>query len=107
MKAFEYLPVTRTHLITHERVEDVYVRADQVCFTPEAFKVLPRRKHLTDAECAAEYWRAEIDANGDWERTYPTHDEDHPLWERYLTSSKQSSVWHRFATTPHAFGGDS
>ena len=40
-----------------------------------------QRKHLTDAECAAEFWRAEGD---------------------HCLASDVHATWHRFATRPHA-----
>ena len=45
-------------------------------------------KHLSDAECAAEYWRStsEYLAN---------HPRDQKEW--YI-----GAIWHRFATHPHA-----
>lgn len=45
-------------------------------------------KHLTDAECAAEYWRA------GWVASLDFHDE---------READEASTWHRFATHPHAF----
>ena len=62
-------------------------------------------KKLTDAECAAEYWRAEADvARMDWggheeddrdDPTYTMSFKSEPVWGRLAT-------WHRFATQPHA-----
>lgn len=48
-------------------------------------------KHLTDAECAAEYWRA------GWIADHDFHDEH---------EADEASTWHRFATHPHALEGD-
>lgn len=45
-------------------------------------------KHLTDAEVAAEYWRA------GWIADHDFHDE---------READEASTWHRFATLPHAF----
>ena len=44
-------------------------------------------KRLTDAECAAEYWRA------GWVASLDFHDEH---------EADEASTWHRFATHPHA-----
>ena len=52
-------------------------------------------KHLTDAECAAEYWRTKADL---------------ATIEAVLVSpaamNARGRVWHRFATHPHALEGD-
>ena len=48
-------------------------------------------KHLTDAECAAEYWRAE--------HHYLRFDDGDPGQYKAVT---QAETWHRFATQPHA-----
>lgn len=97
---YEIVPPVE-HMNPHGACFDMY----QCPACLERMKLRDDPKQLSDAECAAEFWRAEINQNGDWEKTYPFHDEDHPLWERYLTSSKQAETWYRFATTPHAFGG--
>ena len=59
-------------------------------------------KHLTDAECAAEFWRAEGDhclaSEGydiDWFSGDLLRDED--------IACDVHATWHRFATRPHAF----
>ena len=56
----------------------------------EVTDLLPS-KHLTDAECAAEYWRAKADL---------------ATIEAVLVSpaamNARVRVWHRFATQPHA-----
>ena len=46
-------------------------------------------KRLTDAECAAEYWRAMFDAEYETPHGY----------ERQIVIVR---TWHRFATRPHA-----
>ena len=51
-------------------------------------------KRLTDAECAAEYWRAASDFR-DRLRHGLAGDDLNPEWGRRL-------IWHRFATRPHA-----
>ena len=52
-------------------------------------------KRLTDAECAAEYWRAEADAL----RSHPAVES----WSaRPIDTICREHIWHRFATTPHA-----
>ena len=57
-----------------------------------AFTARPKR--LTDAECAAEYWRAASDFR-DRLRHGLAGDDLNPEWGRRL-------IWHRFATRPHA-----
>lgn len=61
----------------------------------------PDDKHLTDAECAAEYWRAEGDhclaSEGydiEWFSGDLLRDED--------IACDVHATWHRFATRPHA-----
>ena len=62
------------------------------------FDVLERHdKRLTDAECAAEYWRAASDFRDRLRHGLPGEDLN-PEWGRRL-------IWHRFATTPHALEG--
>ena len=51
-------------------------------------------KRLTDAECAAEYWRAASDFR-DRLRHGLAGDDLNPEWGRRL-------IWHRFASRPHA-----
>lgn len=51
-------------------------------------------KRLTDAECAAEYWRAASDFR-DRLRHGRAGDDLNPEWGRRL-------IWHRFATHSHA-----
>ena len=51
-------------------------------------------KRLTDAECAAEYWRAASDFR-DRLRHGLAGDDLNPEWGRRL-------IWHRFAAYPHA-----
>ena len=51
-------------------------------------------KRLTDAECAAEYWRAASDFR-DRLRHGLAGDDLNPEWGRRL-------IWHRFAACPHA-----
>lgn len=53
-------------------------------------------KRLTDAECAAEYWRAvaeRLEFDADVNCGYETHDE---------TLERFEETWRRFARTPHA-----
>ena len=57
-----------------------------------AFTARPKR--LTDAECAAEFWRAASDFR-DRLRHGLAGDDLNPEWGRRL-------IWHRFARTPHA-----
>ena len=57
-----------------------------------AFTARPKR--LTDAECAAEYWRAASDFR-DRLRHGLAGDDLNPEWGRRL-------IWHRFAAYPHA-----
>ena len=57
-----------------------------------AFTARPKR--MTDAECAAEYWRAASDFR-DRLRHGLAGDDLNPEWERRL-------IWHRFAALPHA-----
>ena len=61
-----------------------------------------QHKRLTDAECAAEFWRAEGDhclaSEGydiDWFSGDLLRDED--------IACDVHATWHRFATRPHAF----
>lgn len=51
-------------------------------------------KHLTDAECAAEMWRAEAEV------LYFDPDAEPARWSEAVT---RQDAWHRFATLPHAF----
>ena len=48
-------------------------------------------KKLSDAECAAEYWRAR--------HTALCHDGGDPGWSNAI---RRAVTWHRFATQPHA-----
>ena len=57
-----------------------------------AFTARPKR--LTDAECAAEFWRAASDFR-DRLRHGLAGDDLNPEWGRRL-------IWHRFAACPHA-----
>ena len=57
-----------------------------------AFTARPKR--MTDAECAAEYWRAASDFR-DRLRHGLAGDDLNPEWGRRL-------IWHRFAACPHA-----
>ena len=67
-----------------------------VRWCPIHCKRLEPTKKLTDAECAAEYWRAyyllarPLAANA----SVPT-----PEWDRAL---QEATTWQRFATQPHA-----
>lgn len=53
-------------------------------------------KHLSDAECAAEYWRALCDVDRPLAagRFIPSAD-----WNRDV---EEAATWRRFATYPHA-----
>ena len=54
-----------------------------------------KRKRLTDAECAAEYWRAYADAL----RSHPATES----WSaRPIDTICREHIWHRFVTRPHA-----
>ena len=52
-------------------------------------------KHLTDAECAAEYWRAALEATSSALNNCPECPGCQSMEAEELT-------WHRFATHPHA-----
>lgn len=56
---------------------------------------LTAQKHLTDAECAAEYWRAEADE----QINLSTNEDDAGAVDAYR---HLRTTWHRFATHPHA-----
>ena len=62
-----------------------------VRWCPIHCKRLEPTKHLTDAECAAEYWRAE--------HHYLRFEDGDPGQYKAVT---QAETWHRFATQPHA-----
>lgn len=55
-------------------------------------------KRLTDAECAAEYWRAEA---GKRARSYTGPDPEFLDVEDSFTYAIIRHTWHRFATRPH------
>jgi len=59
---------------------------------PESFM-----KRLTDAECAAEYWRAEAKM---------LYFDPHCESEAWSAAVTEERTWHRFATHPHASQGD-
>ena len=50
-------------------------------------------KHLSNAECAAEYWRLKADLC-----TFAR------IFESPIEVDRKATIMHRFATTPHAFG---
>ena len=50
-------------------------------------------KKLTDAECAAEYWRAEAKV---------LYFDPHCEAEAWSAAVTEQLIWHRFATQPHA-----
>lgn len=56
--------------------------------------VVGREKRLTDAECAAEYWRAESFTS------FYAANED--TGEQWVHSLDEKIAWHRFSTCPHA-----
>lgn len=58
-------------------------------------EIQSRQKHLTDAECAAEYWRAEADE----QINFITNEDDAGAVDAY---QHIRGTWHRFATHPHA-----
>ena len=63
----------------------------------ELTDLLPTKK-LTDAECAAEYWRAEAEQTG-------MRNGEGAGWssaEVMAALEREVSTWHRFATQPHA-----
>lgn len=49
-------------------------------------------KHLSDAECAAEYWRAEASV---------LYFDPHCESEAWSAAVTEEHTWHRFATHPH------
>ena len=53
-----------------------------------------QHKRLTDAECAAEYWRAESFTS------FYAANED--TGEQWVHSLDEKIAWHRFAIYPHA-----
>lgn len=58
--------------------------------------LMTERKHLTHAECAAEYWRARAE---NFEQWHPWFDGEH----RDLAELREvADTLHRFATHPHA-----
>lgn len=58
-----------------------------LCHHLIALRTYGSDKNLTDAEVAAEYWRA------GWIASLDFHDEH---------EADEASTWHRFATLPHA-----
>lgn len=60
---------------------------------------LGAHKRLKDAECAAEYWRAEADKR---DRSYTGPDPEFLDVEDSFTYAIIRHTWHRFATRPHA-----
>ena len=92
----------------HDRMSWPHVGAPTSCELCAALR-WPEDKHLTDAECAAEYWRALRD--DEWE----DHDMDDGYgppnmdpwgkewWPRdALNNERRLATWHRFATRPNA-----
>lgn len=77
----------------HDRMSWPHVGAPTSCKLCAALR-WPDDKHLTDAECAAEYWRAASDFR-DRLRHGRAGDDLNPEWGRRL-------IWHRFATRPNA-----
>lgn len=73
----------------------------------ESMRLRDNPKHLTDAECAAEYWHAAYysvqpffaSMVGDLEVT----DEVNEAVQRQATEAR---IWRRFHDNPHAFTGD-
>ena len=62
-----------------------------------AFTARPKR--LTDAECAAEYWRAEAD---EMVHSYTWYDSEFRDEEADDAYAHIRATWHLFARTPHA-----
>ena len=60
---------------------------------------LGAHKRLKDAECAAEYWRAEAD---EMVHSYTWYDSEFRDEEADDAYAHIRSTWHRFARTPHA-----
>ena len=65
-------------------------------------------KHLTDAECAAEYWRARFDCE-DYTLSDGYGDGTRAPWSGALwwprdamNNERRLATWHRFSTLPHA-----
>ena len=61
-------------------------------------------KRLTDAECAAEFWRAEAEEADARGRSWFYEDPATVNAERVKASlaANRARTWHRFATLPHA-----
>ena len=95
----------------HDRYAQPHMRfADEVCALCMALGwSLQWEKRLTDAECAAEYWRALRD--DEWD-DYVMDDGYGPpnidpwgkeWWSRSgIANEDRLNTWRRFATTPHA-----
>ena len=87
MRAMEYTPVQcRCEPMGHWTLV-------RWCLIHDA-QIEPTKK-LTDAECAAEYWRAAHDTNSVLRNNCPECPGCQAVWAEELT-------WHRFATQPHA-----
>lgn len=94
MKAMEYTPPYEGQL---NGKPTLCWGTHPVCFVFEhETEAHLENKRLTDAECAAEYWRAftifNAVASGG-------------IAGDPIAANHQLDVWHRFATTPHAFEG--
>ncbi|MCO0632733.1 hypothetical protein NGH33_01925 [Micrococcus yunnanensis] len=78
----------------HDRMSWPHVGAPTSCDLCAALR-WPDDKHLTHAECAAEYWQASYHlARPLAANTFvPT-----PEWDR---TRQEAATWFRFATTPH------
>ena len=78
----------------HDRMSWPHVGAPTSCDLCAALR-WPDDKHLTQAECAAEYWRSSYHlARPLAANTFvPT-----PEWDR---TQQEAATWHRFATHPH------
>ena len=65
---------------------------------------LGAHKRLKDAECAAEYWRAEAEEADARGRSWFYEDPATVNAERVKASlaANRARTWHRFARTPHA-----
>ena len=108
MRAMEYTPcVQECECVELDDLHRVVEASSSVSFAPTLLthgcpihgllaEIQSRQKRLTDAECAAEYWRAvathwftALDPVGDPELAIEA------AWSEVDT-------WHRFATHPHA-----
>lgn len=87
MRAMEYTPFTPCHC---DKTDEPHY-AEQGGLMRYVADNAAYGKHLTDAECAAEYWRAE--------HNYLRFEGGDPGQYKAVT---QAETWHRFATHRHA-----